>query len=196
MSVSTKEPTQDQGTDVVADSSTEQLSTVGNARRRFAKRAGVGSGVLLTLVSQPGMASVVCKSPSRNMSVASSAHPGEVVQCSGMGPVAWCDCHYWPCTKDATKFGQIFPCGGNSYGDKLLKSVLSASGTDQTTEFGKALVATYLNVMSGRISFLTLEDVLSMFTAIQSNLQYKATPTVTWNIAQVTTYLKSTYTGS
>lgn len=194
--MSTKEPTPDQGNDVVADSSTEQLSTVGNARRRFAKRAGVGSGVLLTLVSQPGMASVVCKSPSRNMSTMASARPGEVIKCSGMGPNAWYTSGNWPCSKDYKTFGSVFPCGNNSYGNTLLKNVLCATGTDSTTQFGKALVAVYLNLQSDRINFLTMEDLVSMFTEVQSTYQYKPTATTTWTIPQLTDYLKSTYTGT
>lgn len=197
MSVSTKEPTEDTGAAAVPEQTTEQLSTAGSARRRFAKRAGLGTtGVLLTLASQPGMATVVCKSPSRNMSVTTSVRPGEQVNCSGIGPVAWCNTSIWPCNKDTMTFGKCFPCGANSYGNNYLKSLVASTATDQLTDFARALSVTYLNVMSNRISFLTLEDLVSMFTEIQNTYQYKATSSVTWNVTQLTAYLKSTYSGS
>lgn len=196
MSVSTKEPTEDTGAAAVPEQTTEQLSTAGNARRRFAKRAGLGTtGVLLTLASQPGMATVVCKSPSRNMSTTASPHPGEVIKCQGQGPQAWLADSSWPCYKSSTTFGKCFPCGSNSYGNTLLKDVLANTGTDMTAAFGRALVAVYLNVTSEKINFLTLEDLVSMFTEVQNTYQYKPTATVVWTIPQLTDYLKSTYSG-
>lgn len=194
--MSTKKPTEDLGTTAVPDQSAEQLSSAGNARRRFAKRAGLGStGVLLTLTSQPGMAALVCKSPSRNMSVMASTHPGEVIKCSGMGPKAWCYSSAWPCIKDTTTFGRTFPCNNSNYSSLLLKDILANTGTDMTSAFGRALVATYLNVQSQKINFLTLEDVVSMYTEVQSTYQYKPTATIVWTIPQLTEYLVSTYSG-
>ena len=173
---------------------TETLSATGSARRRFAKRAGLGTtGVVLTLASQPGMASLVCKSPSRNMSKLASAHPGEAaIACTGVGPETWCKSGAWPCSQSTT-FGQVFPCGTNSYGANTFKSVLSNTGTDDASRFGAALVATYLNVQSGKIGFLTREDVIGMFNEVQMSYQYKPTATVTWTVAQLTSYLQSTY---
>lgn len=194
--MSTEETPGDGGTPAVPEHTTEPLSAAGSARRRFAKRAGLGStGVVLTLVSQPGMATLVCKSPSRNMSKLASAHPGEVVVCSGVGPLTWYKSGAWPCGRSTT-FGQIFPCGYNSYGTTPLATVLCNTATDDTSKFGAALVATYMNVQSGKINFLTLEDVVSMFTEIQSSYQYKPTATTSWSMSELTTYLQSTYTGS
>lgn len=196
MSVSTKQPTEGNGADAVPEPTTEALSSAGNARRRFAKRAGLGTtGVLLTLASQPGMATVVCRSPSRNMSTTASPHPGEVIKCSGWGPQAWLGSGSWPCTKATMTFGKCFPCGSNTYGNTLLVDVLRNTGTDTNAAFGRALVATYLNVVSEKINFLTLEDLVSMFTEVQSTYQYKPTATVVWTIPQLTDYLNSTYSG-
>jgi hypothetical protein len=197
MSVSTEETPGDGGTPAVPEHTTEPLSAAGSARRRFAKRAGLGStGVVLTLVSQPGMATLVCKSPSRNMSKLASAHPGEAaVACSGVGPLTWYKSGAWPCSQNAC-FGNIFPCGNTSDASTPLKTVLGNTATDDTSKFGAALVATYMNVMSGKIGFLTQEDVISMFTEIQSSYQYKPTATTAWSISELTAYLQSTYTGS
>lgn len=187
----------DGGTPAVPDQNAEALSAAGSARRRFAKRAGLGStGVVLTLVSQPGMATLVCKSPSRSMSKLASAHPGDAnVACSGVGPLTWYKSGAWPCSQSTT-FGQIFPCSNSSYASNPLKTVLGNTATDDISKFGAALVATYMNVQSGKINFLTQEDVISMFTEIQSSYQYKPSATTTWSIADLTSYLQSTYTGS
>ena len=74
--------------------------------------------------------------------------------------------------------------------------MLGNTDTDDISKFGAALVATYMNVQSGKIGFLTLEDVISMYTEIQSKYQYKPSATTTWTIAELTTYLQSTYTES
>ncbi len=194
--MSTEETPGDSGTPAVPAHTTESLSAAGSARRRFAKRAGLGStGVVLTLVSQSGMATV-CKSPSRNMSKFASAHPGESgIACQGVGPLTWYKSGAWPCSQSAT-FGQIFPCSNPSYASNSLKTVLGNTATDDISKFGAALVATYMNVQSGKIGFLKQEDVISMFTEIQSGYQYKPTATTTWSIAELTAYLQSTYTGA
>lgn len=194
--MSTEKTPGDSGVPAMPEHTTEPLSAAGSARRRFAKRAGIGStGVVLTLVSQPGMATLVCASPSRNMSTMASARPGQTVACSGIGPLAWSKNGGWPCSTSAC-FGQIFPCGNNSYGSTPLMTILCNTATDDTSKFGAALVATYMNVKSGKISFLSQEDVVSMFTEIQGSYQYKPTATTTWSMSQLTAYLQSTYTGS
>lgn len=200
MSVSNKE-SHDKANGVVGPAEpVAQLSSAGNARRRFAKRAGLGStGVLLTLASQTGIAGAMCKSPSRQTSVLAggSAHPNEpMVACAGIGPVAWASAGVWPCSKDYTKFGTVFPCRGTTYAELLLKNLVTNTGTDQLSQFGRALTVTYLNVMSNRIGFLTTEDLVSMFQQINGNGQYVASPGQYWDIVKLTSYLNSTYSGS
>jgi hypothetical protein len=198
MSVSNKESHQE--TDGVGSSvePASQLSNAGSARRRFAKRAGLGStGVLLTLASQTGIAGAMCKSPSRQTSALAggSAHPNDAtVACNGLTPSEWTGTGTWPCSKDYTKFGSIFPCPGTTYADMFLKNVVGSTGTDQLSMFGRALTATYLNVLSNRIGFLTAEDVVSMFQQINSNGQYLYSPGKYWDITGLTNYLVSTYT--
>jgi hypothetical protein len=200
MSVSNKEPHEEASGVVRPGEPPAPLSNAGNARRRFAKRAGLGStGVLLTLASQTGIAGAMCKSPSRQTSVMAggSAHANEpLVACSGIGPVAWTSAGVWPCSKDNTKFGSIFPCSGTTYADLLLKNLVSNTGTDQLSQFGRALTVTYLNVMSNRIGFLTTEDLVGMFQQINGNGQYVASPGQYWDIVKLTSYLTSTYSGS
>lgn len=186
----------DGGIAAVPEHTAASLSAAGNARRRFAKTAALGStGVVLTLVSQPGMAALTCKSPSRNMSKLGSVHPSDSAACSGVGPLTWYKSGAWPCSQSAC-FGHVFPCKNATYASTSLKTVLGNTDTDDISKFGAALVATYMNVQSGKIGFLTLEDVISMYTEIQSKYQYKPSATTTWTIAELTTYLQSTYTES
>lgn len=198
--MSIKEPHEEAGGAGTPDQPVAQLSSAGNARRRFAKRAGLGStGVLLTLASQTGIAGAMCKSPSRQTSLLNggSAHPGDaVIACNGIGPVAWMGAGVWPCTKDTTKFGSIFPCQGTTYADILLKTLVANTASDQLSRFGRALTVAYLNVLSNRIGFLKTEDLVSMFQEINSNGQYLASPGQYWNVTKLTEYLNSTYTGS
>ena len=193
--MSTDKPTEDLGGIASALESGKALSPAGAARRRFTRNAGLGTtGVILTLVSQPGMAEAVCVSPSRQMSpgATTSLHPKVIVTCAGMGPSWWSKNTSWPCSKSAT-FGSAFPCNNASYSVTLLQNILTSSKTDSVSEFGRALVTTYLNVTSGKISFLTQEDVISMYTEMQSKFSYKPSATVpAWTMDELTQYLQST----
>jgi hypothetical protein len=171
------------------------ISAHGAARRRFAK-AGVGAtGVLLTLASQPGMASTICTTPSGSLSGGLKSHHGPAPVCSGVSPGYWKNNTPWPagCTPD-TLFGALFTCLGSnqgSYGAATCMTMLSHQDFDRSN-LGMHLVAAYLNVLSQRVSFLTLETLRNMWNEWQSSGYYTPTAGVKWNSAQIVMYLSGT----
>jgi hypothetical protein len=170
------------------------LTAKGASRRRFAKAAGAGAGVILTLTSQPGMATTVCASPSQSLSLTHSGRPGQVVACSGRSPGYWKNNTAWPggCNRDTTLYGQVFSCTYDAqYGNTKMVDMLAPCGFDKY-ELGAHMAATYLNVLAGLISFLTLQDVKDIWYEVSSTGVYKPTAGVTWSKEDLVTYLKKT----
>ncbi|WP_426194764.1 hypothetical protein [Massilia sp. DWR3-1-1] len=190
--------------------STQALSAAGNARRRFTRRAGAGSaGVLMTLASAPGMATdaLNCMAPSRQLSqtINNSARPNTGLACSGVGPLSWAKT-YSPCVprsaRDDVRLRDVLPCGTSTDGAYFLKDIVCngvntttgvVSALDDKGEFGRALVVAYLNVSSGKISFLTQESLVSMYVDMTTTMRYRVDATTSWDMVTLTKYLKQTY---
>ncbi|MDB5960856.1 MAG: hypothetical protein JWP59_2150 [Massilia sp.] len=207
--MSLEQSNDDGSTPTVRTESGEVLSAKGNARRRFTRQAGAGTaGVLLTLASQPGMATNMakCQAPSRQMSLMHGGSPraNDGVACSPANPVVWShpNCS-WPVSKTAC-MRDVLPCGSSTYGTYKLMDIVSqgcnySTGTmsdlsgNPMADFGRALVTTYLNVASGKIGFLNQESVVSMYVAMTTTMQYRVDATTVWNMADLTAYLKKTY---
>jgi hypothetical protein len=189
-----------EGTAPVSEQVAAGLSAKGAARRRFARTSAGASGVLLTLTSQPGMASVVCASPSGSLSGNYASHHNKSEKCNGVSPGYWKTHHSeWP--------------GGNSFGNSLFKltfpcttrtaalriytcfdivdPIKVANGADPDN-VAMHMMATLLNVRSGRITFLTELQVKAIWNSYTTSGTYTPSVGVTWNGAQIVTYLKST----
>ncbi|MCE3261621.1 MAG: hypothetical protein K0R43_700 [Pseudoduganella sp.] len=183
-----------------------QLSAQGAARRRFTRAGAAASGVLLTLHSQPGMAQLVCATPSGAASALVSARNPDPITCSGLSPGIWLQSlksngksghnpgHLtWP-VPPATEFGSIFPTG-KAIGRASLQEVLgNHDSTFDPDNLGAHLTAAYLNTMSGRSTFLSENMLRTIWNELQVH-PYVYVPTAGaqgWSGADVVDYLKST----
>jgi hypothetical protein len=174
------------------------MSSKGAARRRFAK-AGVGGGVILTLASQPAMATQVCLSPSAACSGNLSKH-NNTIACTGVSPGYWMTHHSaWKSaiTNGDAKFHLTFPVTSRCSGltpytcFQIVDPRQVANGADPDN-VARHIMATLLNVRSKRIGFLTENQVLAIWNSYASTGTYKPTQGVTWNGYQIVAYLKST----
>ncbi|UUZ51363.1 hypothetical protein LP420_19015 [Massilia sp. B-10] len=166
------------------------LSPQGASRRRL---AGLGvSGVVLTVASNHAMAGLVCKSPSGALSGDLNSQSPNVT-CNGVSPGYW-KTHpsSWPSqVKTSDKFSQHFACNG-PLSTLTCMQILSKQGADKSN-VGMHVMATYLNVLSGRISFLTAQAVLDIWA--QYNTYGSYTPqgaSSSWSGGQLVDYLSST----
>jgi hypothetical protein len=171
------------------------LSTRGVSRRRFAK-AGIGAtGVLMTLNSQPGMACDICTSPSGSLSGGLKSHHGPAPVCAGRSPGYWKNHTSWPSgCKTTTRFGQVFTCNtkyAKTYGAITCLGILSHQSFDQSN-LGMHLMATYLNILSGKISFLSMQGLQKIWNDWQATGYYSPAKGVKWNSADIVLYLSGT----
>jgi hypothetical protein len=194
------------------------MGRAGLSRRNFT-RAGIGaSGVLLTLASQPGMASEICTTMSGSMSGGAQSTAVKAVACAGRMPdyyksgilknvaavtnpaTSMVDTGIqsavgWPSqVSPATAFGSVFPCAGlnaGTFGKSTLGSVLNHESFD-TTNLGMYMVTTYLNIVSGRIGFLTVSALQNMWQDCQNYGYYSPTAGVKWDASRIVTYLTGT----
>jgi hypothetical protein len=184
------------------------------ARRRFARLGAGTSGVILTLASGSGMAQVVCATPSGSLSLGVSSHqPAGGTSCSGVSPGYWKqDQHTWPIinttslkskssvsiTTDQqqrdTLYSVVFPNGNTTlYRTGTMQQVLDNNDpAADPYNLGMHLVAAYLNVMSGRISFLTAQTLKNMWYDVITYGHYAPSAGVSWTAEQVKTYLQRT----
>jgi hypothetical protein len=166
------------------------LTPRGAARRRI---AGLGvSGVVMTVASNHAMAGLVCKSPSGALSGNLNSQRPNVV-CNGVSPGYWKNHPLsWPSeVRTSDLFSKFFPCT-SALGSMSCMTVLNKQKIDKYN-VGMHIVATYLNVCSGRITFLTRQKVINMWG------QYNATGTYTpadgatpWDGPKLVAYLTST----
>lgn len=175
------------------------ITAKGAQRRRFAKAgAGASAGVLLTLASQPAMATV-CTSPSGTMS-GNTSRKTAAVACSGRSPGYWKTHHYaWggAYTNGDALFKLTFYCGGHcspltKYTCYNIVDPTKVANGDDRDNVAMHIMATLLNVRSKKIGFLTENQVLAIWYSYAQNGTYKPTASTTWNGAQIVAYLKST----
>lgn len=174
------------------------LGQRGASRRRFARAGAGATGVLLTLASQPGMACDICMSASgyqsysKTMTAASNRTP---VVCAGRGPSYWKYTSRWPRDCHASNpFSQHFPCTGSTastFGSATCMRILTPQSFDPHG-VGVYLMAMYLNVLSEKTSFMTVEQVRNIWTEFQSTGYYTPTAGVKWNASQIVFYLSGT----
>lgn len=170
------------------------LTAQGAARRRM---AGLGlSGVVLTVASNNAMADMVCKSPSGALSGNPNTHASHAPKntCDGRSPDWWLkNKTSWPSgVKTDDLFVQHFPTATQPLANKTMEHVLKQHGTDKDG-VAMHMVATYLNVRSERITFLTKQSVLDMYARWQRDLAYTPAPGADpWTGAELAGYLADT----
>lgn len=166
------------------------LTRRGASRRRI---AGLGvSGVVMTVASNHAMAALVCKSPSGAMSGNLNSQAPNVT-CEGRSPGYWkTHTESWPSdVKTSDKFGKVFVCHGQLGTFSCLK-VLDHQDIDKNN-VAMHIMATYLNVCSGKISFLTRQAVKDMWNEYNTNGTFRPTEGATpWSGGQLVDYLTST----
>lgn len=176
------------------------LSSAGASRRRFATRVG-GTGVILTLVSQPGMAAgpTMCKSGSGSMSkgITSRVTTPPLV-CAGLSPGFWRKRDRpWPRGVDKTApFGAVFPNGFTEYQrtqGTLLSIMWNNDNTKDPFNLGMQLVATYLNILDHKISFLTVDSLKLMWHDLVYYGYYSPSAGIKWYPVDVKNYLEKTH---
>lgn len=167
----------------------------GAARRRLTK-AGLGAAsVLWSLDSHATLKPMICASASAAMSGGlNSSYVQKQVACSGKSPGYWKNHTDWPCERQKA-FSDVFGCSsGNSttYGQSSLFDLISGCKFDRYN-LGRHLVATYLNVTSGRIGFLTVQNLQQMWSQLQSRGYYEPAKGVFWGAEQTKRYLEATH---
>lgn len=186
----------------------------GASRRRFTRAGVAATGVILSLKSQPGMACEVCKSPSGYQSITNASHAprNDNLVCRGRLPSYWdsCSSTTWPVS--TTKyFRDVFTgCGSSSpyYNFTLLDVVRGFSITydkrgkeiktyvADPTQFGKYIVAAYLNAKKNWTSFLPYQKVLliwSEYNAPATRGTYQpGAGEKRWDAAKIVDYLRRT----
>lgn len=193
------QPDEEVGKLPVAEHVPAGMTAKGAARRRFAK-AGVGAGgVILTLASQPAMATQVCLSPSAACSGNLSKHNNSIA-CTGVSPGYW-KTHHWAWkgagTNGTALFRLTFPTTSRCTALSpyscfdIVDPIKVANGADPDN-VAMHIMATLLNVRSKRISFLTEAQVIGIWNSFAATGTYKPTLGVTWNGYQIVAYLKST----
>lgn len=172
------------------------------SRRRF---AGLGaSGVILTLASQPAMATeVVCASFSGSISAHASQTAG-VTRCEGRSPGFWHKPENWVIagTDPNAMFKTVFTSAGKG-GELIPYTLLEVNAPHlikpkrgkpvhiDDDNVAMHIVATLLNVRSNKVTFFTEESVMGMWTEYATTGFYIPTAGATpWSGAQLVTHLK------
>lgn len=185
------------------------LGAKGASRRRFSRAGAGATGVLLTLVSQPGMACSVCRAPSGYQSVALAVKnkitlshtPANSPVCAGRSPTLWYkNLGSWK----TTQFKSAFTCTDTEIGNATAEMLLSlctsppygkkpAVTVSQSSTLAMWLVAAYLNVQYGYSPFLKIETLQGIWREFQLHKTYTPTAGVTpWNYADIIVYLSGT----
>lgn len=175
------------------------LSRKGASRRRFAKASAGATGVLLTLHSQPGMACTFCGiSPSLAVSAygthngnfaALSHRPSATARCAGISPKEWQAQTNWPLNKSAY-FGAVFSCGNRTanYAGVTVEKMIAGAAVD-SDEMGKYMLAAYMNILDGKIDFVTVEALFSVWTEWSNKGYYEPMAGQRWGTSEIKSYL-------
>ncbi len=174
----------------------QPLTPRGTARRRLTK-AGLGAAsVLWTADSRATMKTMVCVSASGALSGGlNSNYARTTPKCDGKSPGFWKNhASAWPCSTTKA-FSDVFGCSGtnaNTYGSKNLLEIVRGCDFDKYN-LGMHLVATYLNVLSGKIGFLSVQTLQQIWRQLQSSGYYEPAKGVYWSPEQTKRYLEATH---
>jgi hypothetical protein len=187
------------------------LDPKGIARRRFARASAGATGVILTLHSQPGMATfskTMCKSPSGYMSMAPGASAQPQVSCSYNRSHSYWKSHpnAWKSMAgmdSSAKFGSFFRCGGNYVGlaNLTMMQVIDPSRAVKTIDRNNVAmqcVAALLNARSARLAgirtVLPEEEVIEIWNQFAMRGYYTLSKgTAPWSGGVISAYLESTF---
>jgi hypothetical protein len=176
------------------------LSTKGASRRRFTRAGAGAAGVLLTLHSQPGMACTYCgisasaavSAVGQNKAIGTLSHHGPAPVCNGIAPAEWCNAT-WPagCSK-TDLFGDHFSCNyGTDYAKVTCSSVMTGASCDPS-HMAQYMLAAYLNVLSGRVNFVNIETLRSVWNEWVSKGYYAPMAGQQWYANDIVGYLRGT----
>lgn len=172
------------------------LGARGASRRRFARAGAGASGVLLTLVSQPGLACEVCRAPSGFQSMKTATTVDSRVNtatCTGKTPDYW-RTHAWPsgCLKTRA-FSYYFPCSGNAnvaFGAASCGSILSpGNNAGEKATIAMYMMAAYLNVLDKRSTFIDITVLRNMWLGYSTHSSYAVNGSVSWGPLEIKEYL-------
>lgn len=176
------------------------LSARGKARRRFARAGAGATGVLLTLHSQPGMACTYCgisasaavSAVGQKKAIGTLSHHGPAAVCNGIRPVDWCN-HTWPTgCKSTDSFGKHFSCKiGSAYANTSCKEIMEGASCDQS-RMAQYMLAAYLNVLSKRVNFLSIESLRAVWLEWVTKGYYAPMAGQKWYANDIVGYLYGT----
>ena len=187
------------------------LDAKGIARRRFARASAGATGVILTLHSQPGMATFsksMCKSPSGYMSMKPGASAKPQVSCSYNRSHGYWKTHAnaWRslCGMDSsTKFSKFFVCTRSYAGltNVTMMGVIDPNKTVKAIDRNNVAmqcVAALLNARaaqrSGIPTVLPEEEVIDIWTQFATKGYYVPSKgAMPWSGAIIAAYLESTF---
>jgi len=181
-----------------------RLSAKGLSRRRFTRVGAGATGVLLTLHSQPGMACTFCGiSPSsavsaigQNKQIGTLSHRGPQGRCAGVMPNIWAGKTDWTGTncKPDTLFKTVFTCQGFSaaYADLTCQQVVAGAACDKGVDMGKFIMAAYLNVASGLVTFISPGALYDVWNEWSLKGVYEPMAGQSWKASDIVYYLRGT----
>ncbi|THC41666.1 hypothetical protein [Massilia sp. Mn16-1_5] len=187
------------------------LDAKGVARRRFARASAGATGVILTLHSQPGMATfskTLCKSPSGYMSMKPGASARPQVSCSYNRSHGYWKNHpdEWKTSAgmdSSAKFSSFFRCTGAYVGlaNVTMMQVINPSQAIKRIDRNNVAMQCVAALLNGRAArFAGLPTVLPDDQVVEIWNQFVTrgyyTPTkgaMPWNGAVIAAYLESTF---
>jgi hypothetical protein len=186
--------------DDVPQAASASLSAKGASRRRFARAGAGATGVLLTLHSQPGMASTYCgiaasaavSAIGQKKTMGTVSYHGPAPVCNGIKPIDWSSTS-WPsgCSK-TDLFSKHFSCDtGSAYASATCEQIMAGADCDPT-RMAQHILAAYLNVLSGRVSFMNVESLRSVWSEWVSKGYYSPMAGQQWYANDITGYLHGT----
>ncbi len=181
------------------------LSARGLARRRFTRAGLAASGALVTVTNAAGMGThAACASPSGSLSGGLHSHTPETPElCGGLSPGGWKKPgganDTWP-IDEGTKFGTVFGCSGATafYANYTLLEVMSPqefkkNGQKDDYEIGAHMVASLLNVLSGKVTVLTVPVLKTIWDEYTADGTYSPAAGVNWGGGEIVAYILTTF---
>jgi hypothetical protein len=176
------------------------LSAKGASRRRFTRAGAGAAGVLLTLHSQPGMACTYCgisasaavSAVGQQKAIGTLSHHGPAAVCNGIRPVDWCSTA-WPTGCSSTDaFSKHFGCNiGSEYAKRTCGEIM-AGATCDPSRMGQYMLAAYLNILSRRVNFLSVQTLQEVWGEWIANGYYAPMAGQKWYANDIVGYLYGT----
>jgi len=137
-------------------------------------------------------ASAAVSAVGQKKAIGTLSHHGPAPVCNGIPPATWCKTAWPSGCSPSDAFSKHFGCNiGSEYAKKTCGEIIVGAGCDPS-RMGQYMLAAYLNILSRRVNFLSIQTLQEVWGEWVANGYYAPMAGQQWYANDIVGYLRGT----